>query len=78
MGMTYTLTDDRMKTLDNNFIYHAPKGDQAERYQRLRELGKALAEEACRLTPPSREQAVGLTELETALFWFNAAIARNE
>ena len=64
-------------TLENNFRYHAPKEGQPEKYEALREKAKELAyliEEVC---PNSREKAVAMAQLETAVFWANAAIARN-
>lgn len=64
--------------IENNFVYHPPKPGQPERYQRLREKAKELALLIVDVTPVSREQSVALTELETATFWANAAIARNE
>ena len=64
--------------LDNNFVYHAPKPGQPAKYELLRNTGKSLAETILRLCPPSRERSVALTEIETAIFWANAAIARNE
>ena len=63
--------------LENNFRYHAPKDGQPEKYEALREKAKELAyliEEVC---PNSREKAVAMTQLETAVFWANASIARN-
>lgn len=63
--------------LENNFTYHAPKPGQPEKYQQLRDKAKELAYLITELTPKSREQSVALTELETAIFWANAAIARN-
>lgn len=64
--------------LDNRFIYHAPKGNQVERYQTIRDKAKELAELVVADTPSSREQSLALTNLEQAVFWANAAIARNE
>jgi hypothetical protein len=64
-------------TLENNFTYHAPMPGQQERYVALREKAKELAYLIRELTPKSREQSVAMTELETAIFWANAAIARN-
>lgn len=64
--------------LDSNYKYHPPKEGQPERYQALRDKAKELAELIVKLTPPSREQSVALTNLETASMWANAAIARNE
>ena len=64
--------------LENNFTYHKPFGDQPARYGQMRDAGKQLAEKVLALTPGSREQAVALTKIEEAIFWANAAIARNE
>ena len=65
-------------SLENNFTYHKPFGNQLERYQELRDAGKSLAENIVNMTPESREQSLALTNLEQAVFWANAAIARNE
>jgi len=64
--------------IENDFTYHAPKDDQAERYERMRSRAKELAHLILELVPVSREQSLALTELETAIFWANAGIARNE
>lgn len=64
--------------IENNFVYHAPKPGQPEKYMALREKAKELAYLIDELCPPSRERSVAMTELETAVFWANAAIARNE
>lgn len=69
---------DRRAQIENNFTYHAPKEGQPEKYQQIRDKAKELANLIVDLTPVSREQSVALTELETATFWANAAIARNE
>lgn len=63
--------------IENNFSYHSPKEGQPEKYTAIREKAKELAyliEEEC---PNSREKAVAITNLETAVFWANASIARN-
>jgi hypothetical protein len=69
-----------MPTLDieNVFQYHAPHGDQQERYVALREKAKELASLIQATTPESREQSVALTNLQQAVMWANAAIAINE
>lgn len=67
-----------LTSIDNNFVYHAPKGDQPERYEQLRAKGKELARLMVELVPYSREQSLALTNLETAVMWANAGIARNE
>jgi hypothetical protein len=64
--------------IENNFQYHAPKGDQQERYGTLRLYGKDLANKINELCPDSREKSLAMTKLEEAVMWANAAIARNE
>lgn len=64
--------------LTTRFTYHTPHGDQAERYQYLRDQALSLAGAICANTPESREQALALTNLEQAVFWANASIARRE
>lgn len=66
------------KDLDNRFTYHAPKGDQQQRYEAIRAKQREFAQLIVGMTPISREQALALTNLEQAGFWANAAIARNE
>lgn len=75
---SYPLFEETQRRLDNTFTYHAPRADQPQRYEALRSQARALAESICRLTPSSREQSLALTKLEEAIFWANAAIARNE
>lgn len=60
------------------FTYHPPKGDQAERYMLIRDTARSFARVVCAETPSGREQSVALTRIEEAVFWANAAIARNE
>ena len=64
--------------IEHDFTYHAPTGDQVERYQQLRDKAKEYAYLIIDLSPTSREQSLALTHLETATFFVNAAIARNE
>ena len=64
--------------LENNFTYHKPFGNQASRYQNLRDLAKELASMFLDYCPESRERSLALTKLEEAVMWANASIARNE
>lgn len=64
--------------LDTRFTYHSPKADQAERYVKIRNAQKALAELVVELCPDSREQSLAITKLEEAGYWANASIARRE
>ena len=70
--------EDLIKRVENDFTYHAPKGDQVNRYAEIRDMGKQLAVLIVNLTPISREQSLALTLLEQATMMANAAIARNE
>lgn len=74
----YPVTPEMEARLARDYTYHAPKGDQQERYVALREKAKELALLIVELTPYSREQSVALTDLEKAIMAANAAIARNE
>ena len=67
-----------IERLRNNFTYHAPKDGQPARYEAIRHEGAKLAETLSTLCPPSRELSLALTNLEQAIMWANAAIARNE
>jgi hypothetical protein len=64
--------------IDRNFTYHSPKDGQPERYQDIRAKAKELALLMTEECPVSRETRLAMTNLEQAVFWANAAIARNE
>lgn len=64
--------------LEKRFTYHAPKGDQAHRYETIRQEAKFFAERLEDLCPDSREKSLAFTNLEQAVMWANAAIARRE
>lgn len=63
--------------LENIYKYHSPKEGQQEKYKNIRQTAKLLAEKIDILCPDSREKSVAFTQLETAVMWANAAIARN-
>lgn len=65
-------------SIENKFSYHAPKGDQPERYEKLRSIAKKLAYEIEELCPDSREKAIAMTKLKESIMWANASIAVNE
>ena len=62
--------------LENRFTYHPPKGEQAERYEKIRAgaLGFAIFLNA--MCPDSREKSIAMTKLDEVVFWANASIAR--
>lgn len=64
--------------IDNNYKYHVPKPGQAEKYDIIRMKAKELAYLMNDVCPDSRERSLAHTNLEQAVMWANAAIARNE
>ncbi|MCP1184935.1 hypothetical protein [Paenibacillus sp. 1781tsa1] len=64
--------------IENNFSYHAPKEGQPQKYEEIREAAKELAYLLEESVPNSREKSLAMTNLEQAVFWANAGIARNE
>lgn len=72
------MDEETIDRIDRNFTYHAPKGNQPERYEAIRETAKRFALLISDHTEKSREQSLAFTKLEEAVFWANAAIARNE
>jgi hypothetical protein len=64
--------------LARRFNYHPPNTDEKRKnYESVRAVCLGAAEELVVVTgPPSREQSIAITKLEEAMFWANAAIAR--
>ena len=74
----YVMTAEEEERIQKDFSYHPPKGDQQERYIEIRNVAKELAEVLLGDCPPSRERSLAMTNIEQAVMWANAAIARNE
>ena len=64
--------------IEKNFTYHSPKGNQPERYGRIRDKAREFAELIEAECPDSREKSLAFTKLEESVLWANASIARNE
>jgi len=64
--------------VENRFKYHSPKGNQAERYEKLRSFALTMAQLIDSHCPDSREKDVAFTKLDEVIMFANAAIARNE
>lgn len=64
--------------IENVFSYHPPHGDQAYRYEQLRDGARRLAHTAQMYCPESRELSIALTKLQEFVMFANAAIAINE
>lgn len=67
-----------LQELDNVFTYHAPHGDQVERYAKLRIAAKFLAQQFLEQCPPSRERSLAITKIQEAVMMGNASIAIHE
>lgn len=63
--------------IENRFTYHAPTEGQPAIYEHIRQTAKTVAEIINVYCPESREKSLAITHLEEAVFWANAAIARN-
>ena len=72
------MAEDLRARIANDFVYHAPFGTQVLRYESLRASALDPAEMFITYCPPSRELSLALTNLEQAMFWANASIARHE
>ena len=57
------------------FIYHAPKGDQQQRYVILRDQAKDLAFTILRLVPSCADRSAAIRKLRECIMTANAAIA---
>jgi hypothetical protein len=64
--------------IDNRFTYHEPKSGQSPKYVLIRDKAKSFAELINDVCPESRvlKKALAFTQLEDAVFWANASIAR--
>lgn len=63
--------------LESAFAFHPPTGGKVERHVAVRDAARITAETILLLCPPSRERSLALTNLEQAMMWANASIARN-
>ena len=61
--------------LSEIFQYHAPEGDQPQRYEAIRSSALALAKVICENTPMCADQAAAIRLLREAVMTANAAIA---
>lgn len=64
-------------SIDNNFVYHEPSDELNRVYTTMRSEAKRFATIVNNTCPDSREKTLALTKIEEAMFWANAAIARN-
>lgn len=75
-GLQGTAMSEITEGIWQRFRYREPLPWRVEDHKRARELVCDVALELDELLPEGREKALVLTHLEEALFWANAAIAR--
>lgn len=61
--------------IEELFTYHAPTGDQPERYLRIREAGKALARVIDECCPAGPDRTAAVRHIREAVMTANASIA---
>lgn len=65
--------------VENRFAFHpATTAEKRGDHTSVRNACKGLGHQFDRDLPPSREKSLALTKLEEAMFWANAAIARQK
>ncbi len=64
--------------IENWFVYHAPQGDQSQRYEALRSKAKELAVLIAESTPACADQSAAIRKLRECVMTANAAIACEE
>ena len=63
---------------EENFTYHKPFGNQAKRYESIRDAARVFAEYIAETAPDSEEKTLALRKIQEAVFWANASMAINE
>jgi hypothetical protein len=58
------------------FTYYPPNPERANAHKNVRDSIGTAAAELADLLPAGREKSLAITALEEAMFWANAAIAR--
>lgn len=69
--------DPPVDAIETLFTYHAPTGDQPEKYKRIREAAKTLAREIDRSCPSGPDRTTAVRAVREAVMWANASIATN-
>lgn len=66
-----------LKELANRFEYHPPLTENRRNaHETVREACWGLAHDLALTLPEGREKSLAITNLEQAMFWANAALAR--
>lgn len=67
-----------VEELVHRYAYHTPTPDKIKIHEYVRKAGLELAMDLAAMCPDGREKSLALAKVEEAIFWANAAIARNE
>ena len=63
--------------IKNRFTFHPSSSSTVPLYEAMRSKALELAEWMDENAPESRELSLAITNLDQAVMWFNAAVARN-
>lgn len=67
------------ESLNDRFLHHPPLTNEVrDTHEQIRAIFGGDAQALDRMLPESREKAITFTKLEEAMFWANAAVARNQ
>jgi len=61
--------------LENIFKYHAPVGDDPQKYEAIRTAGKAFAQAILDNTPKCADQTAAIRKVREAVMTANASVA---
>lgn len=65
--------------LKNRFSYHSPPNqERADKHEEIRGILLSAAQDIDELVPDGREKSSAISNLELAMFWANAGLARQE
>lgn len=64
--------------VESSFKYHAPHGDQAQRYERIRTAAGDFAKLLIAQVPPCADRTAAIRKLRECVMTANAAIAIQE
>ena len=62
--------------IDNNYTYHRPRAEDLDKFVQVRSKAKEFAALLGELCPEGRELSLARTNIEQAVMWANAGIAR--